>query len=101
MLFQRKSEVLKQFSTRSIPMDAGLMRILLPLALASIMMGLGPELAPRDFSRVTRHPTAVFIALFCQLVILVGIAFLLCKLVALAPVPSVGWMLVAASPGGA
>ena len=64
-------------------MDSGLITILLPLALAIIMMGLGLELTPRDFSRVTRHPKAVFIALFCQLVILVGIAFLLCKLFAL------------------
>ena len=82
-------------------MDSGLITILLPLALAIIMMGLGLELTPRDFSRVTRHPKAVFIALFCQLVILVGIAFLLCKLFALTPLLSVGLMLLAASPGGA
>jgi len=82
-------------------MDSGLITILLPLALAIIMMGLGLELTPRDFSRVTRHPKAVFIALFCQLVVLVGIAFLLCKLFALTPLLSVGLMLLAASPGGA
>lgn len=82
-------------------MDSGFITILLPLALAIIMMGLGLELTPRDFSRVTRHPKAVLIALFCQLIILVGIAFALCKLLALPPLLSVGLMLLAASPGGA
>lgn len=82
-------------------MDSGFITILLPLALAIIMMGLGLELTPRDFTRVTRHPKAVLIALFCQLVILVGIAFALCKLLALPPLLSVGLMLLAASPGGA
>ena len=82
-------------------MDSGFITILLPLALAIIMMGLGLELTPRDFSRVTRHPKAVLIALFCQLIILVGIAFVLCKLLALPPLLSVGLMLLAASPGGA
>ncbi|ATO20760.1 transporter [Acinetobacter sp. LoGeW2-3] len=82
-------------------MDSGFITILLPLALAIIMMGLGLELTPRDFSRVTKHPKAVLIALFCQLIILVGIAFALCKLLALPPLLSVGLMLLAASPGGA
>lgn len=81
-------------------MDSGIITILLPLALAIIMIGLGLELSPKDFARVTKHPKAVLLALFCQLVILVGIAFLLCKIFALPPLLSVGLMLLAASPGG-
>lgn len=81
-------------------MDSGIITILLPLALAIIMIGLGLELSPKDFARVTKHPKAVLLALFCQLVILVGIAFLLCKVFALPPLLSVGLMLLAASPGG-
>ncbi|MDV2468766.1 bile acid:sodium symporter family protein [Acinetobacter chinensis] len=81
-------------------MDSGIITILLPLALAIIMIGLGLELTPKDFARVTRHPKAVLLALFCQLVLLVGIAFLLCKILALPPVLAVGLMLLAASPGG-
>ncbi|MFX9081339.1 bile acid:sodium symporter family protein, partial [Acinetobacter baumannii] len=46
------------------------------------------------------HPKAVFIALFCQLVILVGIAFIICKVLALPPMLAVGLMLLSASPGG-
>ena len=82
-------------------MDSGLITILLPLALAIIMAGLGLELTPKDFKRVKQHPKAVLIALFCQLVVLVGIAVLICKILALPPMLAVGLMLLAASPGRA
>ncbi|MGE8539507.1 MAG: bile acid:sodium symporter family protein [Acinetobacter sp.] len=81
-------------------MDSGIITILLPLALAIIMVGLGLELTLKDFARVTQHPKAVLVALFCQLVLLVGIAFILCKILALPPLLAVGLMLLAASPGG-
>ena len=81
-------------------MDSGIITILLPLALAIIMIGLGLELTPKDFTRVTKQPKAVLIALFCQLVILVSIAFIICKVLALPPLLAVGLMLLAASPGG-
>ncbi len=81
-------------------MDSGIITILLPLALAIIMIGLGLELTLKDFARVTKHPKAVLVALFCQLVLLVGIAFLLCKIFSLPPLLAVGLMLLAASPGG-
>ena len=81
-------------------MDSGIITIMLPLALAIIMMGLGLELTPKDFARVSKHPKAVLIALFCQLVVLVGIAFIICKVLALPPLLAVGLMLLAASPGG-
>lgn len=81
-------------------MDSGIITVMLPLALAIIMIGLGLELTPKDFARVTKHPKAVLIALFCQLVVLVSIAFVLCKLFTLPPLLAVGLMLLAASPGG-
>lgn len=81
-------------------MDSGIITILLPLALAIIMVGLGLELTLKDFARVSKHPKAVLIALFCQLIILVSIAFLICKVLALPPLLAVGLMLLAASPGG-
>ena len=82
-------------------MDSGIITLLLPLALAIVMAGLGLELTLKDFARVTKHPKAVFLALFCQLVVLVGVAFLICKLFQLPPLLAVGLMLLAASPGGA
>ena len=81
-------------------MDSGIITILLPLALAIIMIGLGLELTPKDFTRVTKQPKVVLIALFCQLVILVSIAFIICKVLALPALLAVGLMLLAASPGG-
>ncbi|MGR3977828.1 bile acid:sodium symporter family protein [Acinetobacter sp. 1207_04] len=81
-------------------MDSGIITIMLPLALSIIMIGLGLELTPKDFARVSKHPKAVLIALFCQLILLVSIAFMVCKILALPPLLSVGLMLLAASPGG-
>ena len=81
-------------------MDSGIITIMLPLALAIIMIGLGLELTPKDFARVSKHPKAVLIALFCQLVVLTAIAFFICKLLNLPPLLAVGIMLLAASPGG-
>lgn len=81
-------------------MDSFLITIFLPIALAIIMMGMGLELTLNDFKRVRQHPKAVFIALFCQLIVLVSIAFIICKLFVLPPMIAVGFMLLAASPGG-
>ena len=81
-------------------MDSGIITIMLPLALAIIMIGLGLELTTKDFARVSKHPKAVLTALFCQLVLLVGLAFIICKVLELPPLLSVGLMLLAASPGG-
>ena len=78
-------------------MDSGIITIFLPIALAIIMAGLGLELRPQDFKRVAKHPKAVFLALFCQLVILVSIAFVICKLLALPPLLAVGVMLLAST----
>lgn len=82
-------------------MNTGIITIFLPLSLAIIMTGLGLELTLKDFKRVSQHPKAVFIALFCQLVILVGVAFAICKILDLPPLLSIGLILLAASPGGA
>ncbi|WP_035358668.1 bile acid:sodium symporter family protein [Acinetobacter calcoaceticus] len=82
-------------------MDSLIITIFLPIALAIIMAGMGLELTLKDFKRIRQHPKAVFIALFCQLIILVAIAFIICKVFALPPMIAVGLMLLAASPGGA
>lgn len=81
-------------------MDSGIITIFLPLALAIVMIGLGLELTVQDFIRVKKHPKAVLIALFCQLIILVAVAFLISTVFKLPPILAVGLMLLAASPGG-
>ncbi|WP_368493224.1 bile acid:sodium symporter family protein [Deinococcus sp.] len=82
-------------------MSDGLISTVLPLCLAIVMAGLGLELTLRDFARVKDNPKAVMVALFCQLVIMVSIAFVLCTLLKLPPMLAVGMMMLAASPGGA
>ncbi|ARF71020.1 bile acid:sodium symporter family protein [Streptomyces griseus] len=81
-------------------MDSPLATVLLPLALAIIMFGLGLSLTADDFRRVRRHPRAVVVALFCQALLLPAVCFGLVIAFDLSPVLAVGMMLLAASPGG-
>ena len=81
-------------------MGSTLTTIGLPVALGIIMLGLGLSLTPRDFTRVAKHPKAVFIALACQLVLLPIICFGLVLAFNMPPVLAVGMMMLAASPGG-
>lgn len=74
--------------------------VVLPIALAIVMFGLGLSLTTTDFARVARHPTAVIVALVCQLLILPAICFGLVLAFSLPPILAVGMMLLAASPGG-
>lgn len=81
-------------------MDSALITIGLPIPLAVIMFGLGLSLTPADFRRVGQSPKAVGIALVCQLLVLPLVAFGLVKLFDLSPLLAVGFMILAASPGG-
>jgi len=81
-------------------MDSALITIGLPIPLAVIMFGLGLSLTPADFRRVSQSPMAVGIALVCQLLVLPLVAFGLVKLFDLSPLLAVGFMILAASPGG-
>jgi bile acid:Na+ symporter, BASS family len=75
--------------------------VLLPLALAIIMFGLGLHLRVGDFTRVLRMPRPVLIGLAAQMLLLPPLAYALCLLFTLPPALAVGLMLLAASPGGA
>ncbi|NUT47757.1 MAG: bile acid:sodium symporter family protein [Saccharothrix sp.] len=81
-------------------MDSALTSVGLPVALAVVMFGLGMSLTVADFARVARAPRAVAIALATQLVLLPVVCFGLVLAFDLEPVPAVGMMLLAASPGG-
>lgn len=74
--------------------------VLLPLALAVIMMGLGLSLVVEDFKRIIVYPKAVVVGLTCQIVVLPLVCFGLVKAFGMDPVLAVGMMLLAASPGG-
>lgn len=68
--------------------------------LAIVMYGLGLSLTVADFRRVAAQPKAVLIALICQVFVLPAVAFGLAWAFDLSPVLAIGFMLLAASPGG-
>ena len=83
-------------------MESGLItNVLLPLALAIIMLGLGLSLTVADFKRVVAYPKAVIIGLLCQSVLLPMVCYGIAKAFGLPPALAVGLMLLSASPGGA
>jgi BASS family bile acid:Na+ symporter len=65
------------------------------------MFGLGLALTPADFARVVQFPRAVIAGLLVQTIVLVAVAFAITQLFDLPPLLAVGFMLLAASPGGA
>jgi len=71
-----------------------------PIALAIIMLGLGFGLTLEDFKRVLRQPKDFFIGLVCQLVLLPIIAFALIKIINTPLEIALGFMIIAAAPGG-
>lgn len=74
--------------------------IFLPLSLAIIMLGMGMTLIPADFTRIIKHPKAIFIGLTNQLIILPIIGFSLAVAFDLNPIMAVGLMILATCPGG-
>ncbi|MFJ9365690.1 bile acid:sodium symporter family protein [Nocardia sp. NPDC101769] len=81
-------------------MGSTIFAVLLPLALALVMFGLGLTLTVGDFARVLRYPKAAVVALLCQTVLLPVVCFGLIHLFRLEGALAVGMLLLAASPGG-
>ncbi|MEV6276917.1 bile acid:sodium symporter family protein [Nocardia sp. NPDC051832] len=81
-------------------MGSTVFAVLLPIALALIMFGLGLTLTVDDFNRVLRYPKAAVVALGCQMVLLPGVCLGLIYLFGLGGALAAGMMLLAASPGG-
>ncbi len=82
-------------------MEASLItNVLLPVALALIMFGLGLSLTVEDFRRVVVYPRAVAVGLVMQMAVLTVVAFAIAVLFGLPPELAVGLMLLAAAPGG-
>ena len=74
--------------------------LILPLALAFIMFGLGLGLTRLDFLRVVKQPKDFFVGLISQIVLLPLIAFIIIKLWPVSPELAIGVMIIAAAPGG-
>ena len=74
--------------------------VVLPLALAFIMLALGLGLTFDDFARVVRRPRDFALGAVCQIVVLPLVAFALASLWPMAPELALGLMIIAAAPGG-
>ena len=74
--------------------------VVLPLALAFIMLALGLGLTFDDFVRVARHPRDFAVGAASQIVVLPAVAFLLASIWPMAPELALGLMIIAAAPGG-
>ena len=69
--------------------------------LALVMFGVGLSLTISDFMQVVRHPRAFFTALTVQMIALPTIAFLITFFLPIPAEIKVGFIILAASPGGA
>jgi bile acid:Na+ symporter, BASS family len=74
--------------------------VLLPLALASVMLGMGLSLVPKDFQRITRYPKAVAVGTACQLLLLPLIGVSIAMVIPMQPAIAVGLIVIAICPGG-
>ncbi|MBG0744657.1 MAG: bile acid:sodium symporter family protein [Cylindrospermopsis raciborskii KL1] len=74
--------------------------LILPIALGTMMLGMGLSLLPEDFQRVGKYPKAVAIGLISQLLILPLIGLAIAKLLPMQPAIATGLMILALCPGG-
>ncbi len=83
-------------------MEANLLtQVLLPLALFIIMLGMGLSLTLNDFRNVVLFPKAVGVGLILKLLFIPALTFGMLFLIPLQPELAVGFVLLAACPGGA
>ncbi|MDT0678014.1 bile acid:sodium symporter family protein [Autumnicola musiva] len=74
--------------------------LVMPFAIALIMLGIGLELKFKDFRRVLLKPRAIITGLICQIILLPTIALILIYFWPIEPMYKIGIMLIAACPGG-
>jgi len=74
--------------------------VVLPLALAFIMLALGLGLTFGDFVQVVRRPRDFAVGAVSQILVLPVIAFILASTWPMAPELALGLMIIAAAPGG-
>ncbi len=73
---------------------------LMPVAIAFIMFGIGINLRFIDFKLTFKRPKAVITGLIAQMILLPAIAFIINFFIEMEPIYKVGFVLIAACPGG-
>ena len=75
--------------------------VILPAAIAIIMVTLGMTLTIADFRRIVTQPKPIFIGLFCQMLLLPLLGFAVAGVFALPAIYAISLVLLAVSPDGA
>lgn len=75
-------------------------QVLLPVAIAFIMFGMGLSLTIQDFTRLGKVPFAIGAGLIGQMILMPMLAFGICILFKLDTTLAIGLMILAACPGG-
>lgn len=82
-------------------MESGiLVKVVLPLSLFIIMLGMGLSLLPADFARIIKRPKAVITGIVCQMVLLPVLGWVVVRTFQLEPTIAVGLMVIAFCPAG-
>ena len=77
-----------------------LIDVILPLVLFTMMYTMGLTLVADDFGRVTKKPKAFLLGISNQMLVLPAIVFIIATVSGLRPEFAVGFMILAACPGG-
>lgn len=77
-----------------------LTKVVLPLALFVVMLGMGLSLRPLDFRRVVQFPKALVLGITCQMIFLPLVGLGVLQVVDLTPALAVGMLVLAFCPGG-
>lgn len=77
-----------------------ILAIALPVTLFVMMLGMGANLSPGDFRLLLSRPAAVLCGIASQMLLLPLLGFLLLSALALPAEITVGFMILALSPGG-
>ncbi len=77
-----------------------LINIVMPIAMFTLMFSMGLTLGLKDFKRVMVYPKAVLVGLCIQLLLMPAIGFFLASCFALPTMVAVGFVALAACPGG-
>ncbi|MEZ4383247.1 MAG: bile acid:sodium symporter family protein [Nannocystaceae bacterium] len=77
-----------------------LSKVVLPLSLALIMLGMGLSLTLDDFRRVVKFPKAIAAGVFLQMIVLPLIGLAVVTMLGMHDALAVGLMVLALSPGG-
>ena len=77
-----------------------LTKVVLPIALAIVMLGLGLSLSLADFTRAIKRPKAVILGLVCQLVLLPVLGFAVAGMFGMTGGLAIGLVILSLCPGG-